>query len=143
VSGTDDGRSPEQQYLDDMVRKRGYVLDYHKYMANADFEVMKAANGLVAAAYLNDRVLDRRTKELLFILSLTVMRAEKHHIRSHIDVALSLGVSPREILEAIEIALPEAGVVAFQAGFEVWCEAVGAEPLEPSPDMTASRDADD
>jgi 4-carboxymuconolactone decarboxylase len=129
-------RSPQQQYLDDMVRKRGYVLDYHKYMANADYDVLQAANGLVSAAYLKERTLDRRTKELLFILSLTVMRAEKHHIRSHIDVALSLGVSPQEILEAMEIALPEAGVVAFQAGFEVWCEAVGAAPLEPSADVT-------
>jgi 4-carboxymuconolactone decarboxylase len=130
-----------QQYLDDMARKRGYVLDYHKYMANADYEVLKAANGLVHAAYLGERTLDRRTKELLFILSLTVIRAEKHHIRSHIDVALSLGVSPTEILEAIEIALPEAGVVAFQHGFEVWCEAVGAEPLEPSVDALAAFEA--
>ena len=128
----DTPRSPKQQYLDDMVEKRGYVLDYHKYLANADYEVLKAANDLIGAAYLEQRTLDRRTKELLFILSLTVMRADKHHIKSHIDVALSLGVTPEEILEAIEIALPEAGVVAFQTGFEVWCEAVGAEPLEPS-----------
>jgi len=71
-------------------------------------------------------------------VSLTVMRAEKHHITSHIKVALALGATPREILEAIEIALPEAGVVAFQHGFECWCEAVGAEPLEPSPDALAS-----
>jgi hypothetical protein len=29
-------------------------------------------------------------------------------------------VTPEEILEALEIALPEAGVVAFQHGFDVW-----------------------
>jgi len=50
-------------------------------------------------------------------------------------------VSATEILEALEITLPEAGVVAFQAGFEVWCEAVGAEPLEPSAEALAARDA--
>ena len=44
---------------------------------------------------------------------LTVMRAAKGHIQSHIRVALDLGVTPQEILEAIEISLPEAGVVAF------------------------------
>ncbi len=136
-----DSKSHQQQYLDEMVRTRGYVLDYHKYMANADYDVLQAANTLVASAYLKQRTLDRRTKELLFILSLTVMRAEKHHIRSHIDVALSLGVSPPEILEAMEIALPEAGVVAFQSGFEVWCEAVGAEPLEPSAEALAAFEA--
>jgi 4-carboxymuconolactone decarboxylase len=36
-----------------------------------------------------------------------------------------------EILEAIEIALPEAGVVAFQHGFDAWAEVVGADGIEP------------
>jgi 4-carboxymuconolactone decarboxylase len=131
-------KSPQQAYIDDMVERRGYALDYHKYLANADYDTLQAANALIVQVYLGERTLDRRTKELLFILSLTVMRAEKHHIKSHISVALSLGVSPTEILEAIEIALPEAGVVAFQAGFEAWCEVVGAEPLEPSADVASS-----
>jgi len=121
-----------QQYVDDMARSRGYVLDYHKVMAKHDFPVLEAANGLVSAAYLEQRSLDRRTKELLFILSLTVMRASKGHIQSHIRVALDLGVTPQEILEAIEIALPEAGIVAFQTGFDAWCEVVGADGLEPT-----------
>jgi 4-carboxymuconolactone decarboxylase len=124
--------SEPQEYIDEMARRRGYVLDYHKKMAKADFEVLKAANTMVNAAYLSDRLLDRRTKELLFILSLTVMRSSTGHIQSHIRVALDLGVSAQEILEAIEIALPEAGVVAFQHGFEAWCEVVGAEGLEPN-----------
>ncbi|WP_210505793.1 carboxymuconolactone decarboxylase family protein [Naasia sp. SYSU D00057] len=121
-----------QQYIDDMARARGYVLDYHRVMAKQDFPVLKAANALVNAAYLEQRSLDRRTKELIFIVSLTVMRASLPHIESHIRVALDLGVSPTEILEAIEIALPEAGVVAFQVGFEAWKNVVGAEGLEPT-----------
>jgi 4-carboxymuconolactone decarboxylase len=122
----------KQAYIDDMARTRGYVLDYHKVMAKQDYDVLQAANGLVNAAYLDQRTLDRRTKELLFILSLTVMRASKGHITSHIRVALDLGVTPQEILEAIEIALPEAGIVAFQVGFDAWREAVGADGIEPS-----------
>ncbi len=124
--------SPAQRYLDEMVAKRGYVLEYHKVMAANDFPVLQAADGLVHAAYLAQRRLDRRTKELLFVLSLTVLRADKAHIQSHIRVALGLGVEPQEILEAIEIALPEAGVVAFQHGFDAWQEVVNAEALEPS-----------
>lgn len=122
----------KQAYVDDMVRERGYVLDYHKVMANYDFDVLQAANGLVDAAYLKERRLDRKTKELLFITSLTVMRASKGHIQSHIRVALDLGLSKEEILEAIEISLPEAGIVAFQQGFEAWREVVGAEGIEPT-----------
>jgi 4-carboxymuconolactone decarboxylase len=121
-----------QAYLDDMVSRRGYVLDYHKAMAANDFRVLQAADQLVSTAYLSQRSLSRATKELLFILSLTVMRADPDHIATHIRVALNEGVSPQEILEALEIALPEAGVVAFQHGFAVWRQVVGAEMLEPS-----------
>jgi 4-carboxymuconolactone decarboxylase len=119
-------------YINEMARTRGYVLPYHKLMANADMDVLKAANGLVSAAYTNPRQLDKITKELIFIVSLTVLRASPGHIAGHIRVALDLGASPQMILEAIEIALPEAGVVAFQHGFEVWADVVGAEPLEPT-----------
>jgi 4-carboxymuconolactone decarboxylase len=122
----------KQAYIDEMARSRGYVLDYHKIMARNDYDVLQATNGLVNAAYLDQRLLDRKTKELIFIVSLTVMRASKGHIQSHIRVALDLGVSAQEILEAIEITLPEAGIVAFQTGFEAWCEVVGAEGIEPS-----------
>jgi len=122
----------KQAYVDDMVERRGYVLPYHKIMAKHDYDVLRAANQLVTAAYLAPRRLDARTKELIFITSLTVMRASKAHIQSHIHVALGLGVSSAEVLEAIEIALPEAGVVAFQVGFEAWAEAVGADGIEPT-----------
>ena len=122
----------KQAYVDEMAQKRGYVLDYHKVMAAQDFEVLQAANGLIEAAYLKERRLDRKTKELLFIVSLTVMRASKKHIQSHIRVALDLGLSKEEVLEAIEITLPEAGVVVFQEGFEAWREVTGAEGIEPT-----------
>lgn len=121
-----------QAYIDEMAKSRGYVLDYHKVMAKQDFEVLQASNELVSAAYLKERRLDRKTKELIFIVSLTVMRASKGHIQSHIRVALDLGLSKEEILEAIEIALPEAGVVAFQEGFAAWREVTGAEGMEPT-----------
>jgi 4-carboxymuconolactone decarboxylase len=122
----------KQAYIDEMAKKRGYVLDYHKVMTEQDFEVLQAANGLIEAAYLEERRLDRKTKELLFIVSLTVMRASKGHIQSHIRVALDLGLSKEEILEAIEITLPEAGVVVFQEGFEAWREVTGAGGIEPT-----------
>jgi 4-carboxymuconolactone decarboxylase len=47
-----------QQYIDDMARSRGYVLDYHKVMAKHDFDVLQAANGVGSAAYLKQRTLD-------------------------------------------------------------------------------------
>lgn len=132
TTGSDTTSTEAQTYIDDMVARRGYVLDYHKVLAAADFPVLQTANHAVSVAYLEPRSLDRKTKELLFILSLTVMRAPLPQLRSHIQVALDLGLSPKEILEAIEIALPEAGIVAFQWGVEAWQSVVGIEPLEPT-----------
>ena len=63
-------KSEAQHYLDEMVRRRGFVLDFHKLLVGADLDFAKAANGLAEAAYLNQRRLDRATKELLFITSL-------------------------------------------------------------------------
>ena len=107
-------------------------------MAEQDFEVLQAANGLIEAAYLKERRLDRKTKELLFtkelllIVSLAVMRASEGHIQSHIRVALDLGLTKEEIWEALEITLPGAGAVVFQEGFEAWREVPGAESIEPT-----------
>jgi 4-carboxymuconolactone decarboxylase len=124
--------SEKQEYLDGLVRARGYVLDYHKVLAEQDLDALRAINGLIEAVYLKERRLDRKTKELLFVLSLTVMRSEKGHIKSHIQAALDAGASEEEVLEAIEISLPEAGVVAFQHGFDAWKEVTGATGLEPT-----------
>lgn len=122
----------KQAYIDDMARRRGYVLAYHKALAAADFDVLKAADQLVAAAYTTPRLLDRKTKELLFCATLTVMRAPKAQLQSHIHAAMTHGASAQEVLEAIEIALPEAGVVAFQEGFAAWSEVVGVQGIEPT-----------
>jgi 4-carboxymuconolactone decarboxylase len=105
-----------QSYIDDMARARGYVLDYHQLMAKQDFPVLKATNDLVSRAYLDQRTLDRRAKELIFLVTLPMMRASKGHIQSHIQVALDLGVSAGGILEAIEIALPRPASWPSRAG---------------------------
>lgn len=115
----------KQAYLDQMVAQRGYVLPYHRALVENDLEVMRSMEGLVARAYLDDRALSDREKELIFVVSLTVMRADPGHIEGHIRKALALGVPATDILEAIEIALPEAGVVAFQHGVECWLRATG------------------
>jgi 4-carboxymuconolactone decarboxylase len=142
VSPTDENRSFDAQaYLDEMVRQRGYVLEYHKIIVGADAEFARAANEVAEVVYLRERRLDRRTKELLFIVSLAALRAPKGHIQGHIRVALELGVEPLEILEALELVLPEAGVVAFQGGLEAWAEVVNAEPLQPTVDVAGARPA--
>jgi 4-carboxymuconolactone decarboxylase len=49
-------------------------------MAAHDYLVLRAADDLVSAAYLSQQRLDRGTKDLLFIISLTVLSSDKEHI---------------------------------------------------------------
>jgi 4-carboxymuconolactone decarboxylase len=35
----------KQRYIDDMARRRGYVLDYHKVMAKHGFHAWREATG--------------------------------------------------------------------------------------------------
>jgi 4-carboxymuconolactone decarboxylase len=122
----------KQAYIDGMARRRGFVLGYHKGMAAADFDVLKATDTLVGSVYTSTRRLDRKTKELIFCVLLTAMRASKGQLQSHIRAAMQHGATAEDVLEAIEITLPEAGLVAFQAGFEAWREVVGLEGIEPN-----------
>ncbi|WP_322050600.1 carboxymuconolactone decarboxylase family protein [Paraburkholderia bannensis] len=120
------------EYINEMARTRGYVLPYHKRMAEADMDALKAANNLVKAVYTDQRRLTKQMKELIFITSLTVLRASHGQIASHIKVGLDVGLTKEEILEAIEIMLPECGVVTFQHGFEVWADVCGVKGIEPT-----------
>ena len=139
----------KQAYVDE-IRKRGYVLDYHKVMARHDFDVLQAANGLVDAAYLKERRLDRKTKELIFVASRQQCGRAGHTSRATYVCGLDLGLFKEEILEAIEISCPR-WLVAFQEGFEAWREGwtprvsnlqsmhMTPQPARTSPERPSSR----
>jgi 4-carboxymuconolactone decarboxylase len=124
----------KQDYIDRMVSTRGYAQEYHKILVQNDYDVAVRANALVEEVLLKDRLLDRRTKELIFITGLTLLRAERRQIQDHIKVALALGISQEMILEAIELAFMGGGFIAVQAGVLAGQEVVGADRVEPTVD---------
>lgn len=119
-------------FLDDLVRRRGFVRPSHKLLVEYDIEVMQAMDALAQAVYMKDRRLEQKTKELIFITSMVCLRLPKSYVQTHIKIALEHGVSKEEILEAIELVIPEAGFPAFSEGLSAWAEAVGAKGIEPS-----------
>lgn len=127
-----------QEYIDKLAAARGFVLDFHKVMAAHDYETLVATDDLTRATILRDRRLDRPTKELLFIVSLVLLRGDRDDLAAHIRGALAAGLTPRDVLEAMEIVIPLAGVVLFKEGFEVWREVTAATALEPSAPATAA-----
>jgi len=133
-------REEKQAFLDHMVKQRGYVNDFHRIVATYDLDAAKAINQVPTAVYLSKRSLDEKTKELLFVLSMTCLKLPQYVIEGHIRKALAFGATPREILEALELAIPEAGFPTFEHGLKAWVEVMGAEPLNTKGDMfTANR----
>jgi 4-carboxymuconolactone decarboxylase len=124
----------KQAYLDQLVKDRGYVLDYHKVLVKHDFNAMISINQLLETVYLEQRLLDRRTKELLSIFGLVLGRAARGQIQSHMKVAVEHGVSAEELLELVELVLPMAGFATFQIGFSAWCDFFKVEGMEPTVD---------
>lgn len=122
----------QQAFVDKMYRERGYILDFHKVMAAEDFDFLKAYNNLIEAGYTKQRVLDAKTKELIYTVILTALKASTDHIKAHIKLALEYGASKYEVLEALELCLPAAGVPAFMIGFDAWKQVVSPKHVEPS-----------
>ncbi|HTK02036.1 MAG TPA: carboxymuconolactone decarboxylase family protein [Bordetella sp.] len=122
----------KQAYLDKLVKDRGYVLDYHKILVKHDFDAMTSINQFLETVYLKDRALDRRTKELLSIFGLIQGRAARGQIQSHMRVAVDLGVTPKELLELVELVLPMSGFATFQVGFSAWCDFFQVDGIEPT-----------
>jgi 4-carboxymuconolactone decarboxylase len=129
----DDARA----FLEEMHRKRGYTLEMHRVMASADLDWLKQYTAFLEATYTNQRLLDRKTKELLQIVVETALRADAEQIRAHIRIALNEGATAREILEALETVIAPMGALAFRRGLQAWAAETGvALPAHQLPDNT-------
>ena len=122
----------KQAFVDKMYRDRGYILDFHKVMVAEDFDFLKAYNQMIKEGYTKQRTLDAKTKEIVYAVILTAVKASVDHIKTHIRLALDYGASKQEVLEALELCLPGASVPAFMLGFEAWKQVVSPDRVEPS-----------
>ena len=102
----------------------------HRIMAFADLEWLKKYSAFIEATYTNQRLLDRKTKELLQIAVETALRADVEQIRAHVRIALKEGATPKEILEALEAVIAPMGALAFRRGLQAWAAETGAGSIE-------------
>jgi 4-carboxymuconolactone decarboxylase len=120
----------EKEYLREMAKTRGYVLDYHKVLVAEDLPFLRSLNSFLATSYTDQRRLDRKTKELVFIAALTALGASKGHIKSHIEVAKQHGATKEEVLELLELLALPCGVPKFMLGYEAWSESFTVRRIE-------------
>ena len=90
--------------LEEMKNKseRGFILQSDRLMMEADPDWQKAWRIFGDATYAQQRRLDRKTVELLQIVANTAMGAHVTTIENHIKMALEIGCTPGEIMEACE-----------------------------------------
>lgn len=118
---TEDARA----FLARTQRNRGYTLEMHRIMAEADLEWARKYNEFIEATYTGQRLLDRKTKELLQIVVEAALRADVEQIQAHVRVALQEGATPREILEALQAVIAPMGALAFRRGIQAWAAETG------------------
>ena len=117
-------------YLKEVHERRGYTLEMHRIMASADLEWAKKYGDFIEATYTGQRLLDRKTKELLQIAVEAALRADVEQIQAHVRVALEVGATPREILEALEAVIAPMGALAFRRGLQAWAAETGFAPVD-------------
>ena len=123
---TDEARA----FLEQTGQNRGYPLEMHRIMAEADLEWAQKYNAFIEATYTGQRTLDRKTKELLQIVVEAALRADVEQIQAHVEVALKEGATPQEILEALQCVVMPMGMLAFRRGLQAWAAAVKPEIVE-------------
>ena len=117
-----------QAYLEESERTRGYTLEMHRTMAAADFEWLGKYDAFIEATYTGQRMLDRKTKELLQVVVEAALRADVEQIQEHVRLAFREGATPREVLEALEAVVAPMGALAFRRGLQAWAAETGINP---------------
>ena len=117
-------------FLERTRQSRGYTLEMHRIMAVADLEWAEKYSDFIEATYTSQRLLDRKTKELLQIVVEGALRADVEQIQAHVRVALQEGATPREILEALQAVIAPMGALAFRRGLQAWAAETGFQTPE-------------
>lgn len=112
--------SEAEELLDGIRERRGYVLEFHRLLAHADPRFLTAYDALISSSYTDQRRLSKREKELAYVAMLTGLGAGKSHIGTHVKAAERCGVPAEDVLETIEMCLPECGVPKFLTAIEAW-----------------------
>jgi 4-carboxymuconolactone decarboxylase len=102
----------------------------YEIIGKLDPEYFKKLKGIyVDGTFDREGVLPRKTKELIMVGITCALRVQRG-IRIHSDRALKLGASPREVLEAMEVAAIPGGMPGLWVGVETLQEILKAQGRE-------------
>ena len=125
-------------YLNDIVRTRGYAHGSHRLLANYDLDVLKVVNEITLTNYIPQRSLSEIDKELVLVGAFTAMRSSPVIIRAHVQKSMKAGADLKHSLAAIELSLLEAGQTALDAGLAAWNEVASSKGATDTTSGTAA-----
>ncbi len=106
--------------LERVTRLRGFRYGLHDFLAELDLNALKEVNDHVEATYVNESLLDRKTKELLIMVACVGMGDLVSYLQIHMHAANKAGATPEEIMEVLELAGGWTGSVHKAVGLEAW-----------------------
>jgi len=121
----------KKAYLKKMMEGRGYIFDLHKILAAEDFDFLRRYQDISRIAYTDERSLDRKTKELIFVAILTIKGASLNHIKTHMEAAVNVGATKEEVLQVLELTFLPGGAVNFLHAFDAFKEYFSPDMIEP------------
>src|SRR4026208_1403776 len=90
----------------------------YELIADLDPDYFEKLKGIyVDGTFGREGALSRKEKELIMVGICCALRVQRG-VRIHIDRALTLGASPRQVLEAIEVAAIPGGMPGLWLGAE-------------------------
>src|ERR1043165_6885475 len=99
-------------------------------IATLDPEYFEKLKGLyVDGTFGREGALPRKTKELIMV-GITCALNRPRGVRLHSERALSLGASPREVLEVIELAAIPGGMPGLRLGVETLQDIIKSKGIE-------------
>ena len=102
----------------------------YEIIAKLDPEYFEKLKGLyVDGTFGRDGALPRKTKELIMV-GITCALNRPRGVKLHIERALTLGATPREALEAVEVAAIPGGMPGLWFGVETLQEILKAKGIE-------------
>ena len=107
------------------AQNRAYEL-----IAELDPEYFEKLKGIyVDGTFGREGALPRKTKELIMV-GITCALSRPRGVRLHSERALALGASPREVLEAVEVAAIPGGMPGLWLGVETLHEVLKEKGIE-------------
>jgi 4-carboxymuconolactone decarboxylase len=116
----------------DAFKKVGLGAENKAYdiIAKLDPEYFEKLKGLyVDGTFGREGALPRKTKELIMV-GITCALNRPRGVRLHSERALTLGASPKEVLEAIEVAAIPGGMPGLWLGVETLQDVLKSRGLE-------------